>query len=179
MNNKDNKIIIAITENIQVHLIISEPAEITIRTETDYKINDIKELAYKCYNNSQIYEDIASGSFKNKGMIIAPCSISTMSAIESGNIDNLICRAADVALKERRKLILMVRETPFHLGHLQRMTNLTSIGAIIFPPIPTFYNKPKTIDDIILQSVGRVLDLLDIEHNILKRWNGIIKENND
>lgn len=158
-----------------IHLIISKAAELTIQVETNSEIKDLAKLATKTYDNQAVYEDIASGSFKHDGMIIAPCSITTMSSVATGINNNLICRAADVCLKERRKLVMMVRETPFHLGHLHSMEKLTQMGAIIFPPIPSFYNNPQTIDDIINQSTGRVLDLFNLSGDIIRRWDGKIE----
>jgi 4-hydroxy-3-polyprenylbenzoate decarboxylase len=157
---------------VETHLIISKSAGITISLETGVKVSSVAKLADYSYNVEDISARISSGSFKTKGMIVLPCSMKTMSEISSGVTSNLISRAADVILKERRKLVLAVREVPFHLGHLRTMVNLTEMGAIISPPLPAFYPMPKTVDEIINHSVGRILDLFDIENNLVKRWSG-------
>lgn len=159
-------------KNIETHLIVSEAGETTIKYETDYSVNDVKKLANYCYDIKDIGARISSGSFKRDAMIIAPCTVKTMSALANSYTENLIVRAGDVTLKERRKLILMVRETPLHLGHLRSMEQLTEMGAIIMPPLPAFYHKPKTIQQIIDHTVGKTLDLLDISHNLFHRWSG-------
>ncbi|MEH6403472.1 MAG: UbiX family flavin prenyltransferase [Sneathiella sp.] len=158
---------------IETHLVISKAAEITIHHELSMKISDVKALADKAYKAADIGASIASGSFRNCGMVIAPCSIRTMSEIATGTTSSLLTRAADVALKERRRLILMLRETPLHSGHLRNLTTLSDMGAIIAPPVPAFYTHPQTIDDIINHSVGRVLDLLQIDNDLTKRWGGL------
>lgn len=158
---------------IETHLLISRAASITINQETDYKISDVKKLADFSYNIEDIGASIASGSFKTIGMMVVPCSMKTMSEISTGITSNLISRAADVTLKERRKLVLAVRETPFHLGHLRTMTNLTEMGAIIAPPLAAFYPHPKSIDDIVNHNIGRLLDLFNIDTSLVKRWEGI------
>lgn len=157
----------------QVHLIISKSANITINSETKYKVSDIKSLADFSYNIEDISACMASGSFRTDGMIIAPCSIKTMSAIAHSYCDNLITRSADVILKERNKLVLMLRETPLHLTHLRNMTMIAENGGIIYPPVPAFYQNPESIDDIVTHTVCRVLDLFDINSDKLKRWNGL------
>lgn len=157
-------------DNINTHLIISKSANITIKLETDYNIDDIIKLADNYYNYNDISACISSGSFKTSAMIIAPCSVKTMSEIACGITSNLLSRSADVVLKERKKLVLMLRETPLHSGHIANMLKVSEIGGIIAPPVPAFYNHPKNLDDIINHSIGRVLDLLDIEHNLVKRW---------
>lgn len=162
---------------ITTHLIVSKSAGITISYETEYSIEQVKELADNVHNVNDIAACISSGSYHSKGMIIAPCSIKTMSQIATGNTDNIISRSADVILKEQRKLVLMLRETPLHLGHLRNLTLLAEMGAIVNPPVPAFYNNPKNIDDIINHSVGRVLDLFDIDHRLVNRWQGV-NENN-
>ncbi len=159
--------------NIQTHLVISKSAELTIQHETQHSGSEIRKLASKAYNVNDIGAAIASGSFKNAGMVIAPCSIRTMSEIATGTTGSLLTRAADVALKERRKLILMLRETPLHAGHLRNLTQLADLGAIIAPPVPAFYTHPKSIDDMVDHSVGRVLDLLDIDNDLATRWQGL------
>lgn len=161
---------------IEVHLVISEAAATTIDSETDFTLEKVAALADVVHSNKNIGATISSGSFKTAGMIIAPCSIKTLSAVANSNTENLIVRAADVTLKERRKLVLVVRETPFHLGHLRNMTRVTETGGIILPPVPAFYNKPKTLEDIINHLVGRVLDIFEIEHRLFERWKGTGKE---
>lgn len=160
-------------KDIETHLIISKAANITINSETKYKISEVKALADYSYNIEDISACMASGSFRADGMIIAPCSIKTMSAIAHSYCDNLITRAADVMLKERRRLVLMLRETPLHLIHLRNLTQITEAGGIIFPPVPAFYHNPKTIEDIVNHSVYRLLDLFDINCEGLKRWKGL------
>jgi 4-hydroxy-3-polyprenylbenzoate decarboxylase len=159
---------------IESHLIISKAANITISTETEYSVDEIKKLASYSYNPSDIAARISSGSFRTNGMIVAPCSMKTLSAIANGYEDNLIARAAGVIMKEQRKLVLMTRETPLHAIHLENMLKLSRAGVIISPPIPAFYNKPTTIDEIVLHSVIRVLDLFDIDTTLIKRWDGIV-----
>jgi flavin prenyltransferase len=156
----------------ETHLILSRAAEKTLYLETGRLAADLKTLANFTYPLEDIAARLASGSFRTDGMVIAPCSINTMSAIASGVCSNLLTRAADVTLKERRRLILMVRETPFHLGHLRSMVALTEMGAIIAPPIPAFYQKPATILELVDHSVDRVLDLLGFDIPQTKRWDG-------
>ena len=155
---------------IPAHLIVSKSAGITLKEETGLSVEDVRKFADVSYSNSDIGAAIASGSFKTRGMIIIPCSIRTLSDIAYGTTGSLLSRAADVGLKERRRLILVVRETPLHLGHLRSMVAASENGAIIMPPIPAFYHKPKTIDDIVDQTVGRCLDLLDIDTGLVNRW---------
>ena len=157
---------------IEIHLILSRSGEKTLFLETGKKAADLKLLAHYSWPVDDISAPLASGSFETAAMAIAPCSIHTMSAIAYGITSNLITRAADVTLKERRRLILMVRETPFHLGHLRTMTTLAEIGAVIAPPIPAFYNHPATIQDLVDSSVDRVLDLLGLPDIEARRWNG-------
>jgi 4-hydroxy-3-polyprenylbenzoate decarboxylase len=164
--------VLADTKGIETHLIVTPAGEQTIEIETKYKANEIKALARYSYRVDDIGASPASGSFRHDGMIIAPCSMKTLSALAHSYADNLLTRAADVALKERRRLLLLVRETPLHLGHLRNMVAVTEMGAIIMPPFPAFYHKPHTIEDIIDHTVGKALDLLDIEHNLFKRWSG-------
>ncbi len=160
-------------DEIETHLIVSEAAKLTLRLETEYRIDYVKSLADVTYDNSDIGASLASGSFKTAGMIVVPCSIKTLSGIAYSFADNLLIRAADVTLKEKRKLVLMVRETPFHTGHLKLMLQAAEIGAIIAPAVPAFYHKPQTIDDIINQSVGRILDPFDIRvPDLVTRWSG-------
>lgn len=155
---------------VETHLVISKAAELTLSYELGEKSADLEALAFARYAAGDIGAPISSGSFKTSGMIIAPCSVKTMSEIATGVTTNLISRAADVVLKERRRLVLMVRETPFHLGHLRTMTALAEMGAIIAPPLPSFYIEPKSVDELVDQSVGRALDLLGIESALTKRW---------
>lgn len=155
---------------VESHLIMSKAAAVTTSLETDRKVSQINELAHSVHKVDDIGASIASGSFKTDGMLIVPCSVKTMSEINAGVTSTLLTRAADVTLKERRKLILMVREAPFHLGHLRTMTSLTEMGAIIFPPVPAIYNGPASFDDMIDQTLYRILDMMDIEVPNLKRW---------
>jgi 4-hydroxy-3-polyprenylbenzoate decarboxylase len=155
---------------IPTHLIVSKAAAITLKEEADLTVSDVRALADVTHSNADIGASVSSGSFKTRGMVIAPCSIRTLSEIAYGTTDNLLSRAADVVLKERRRLVLVVRETPLHTGHLKSMLAATEIGAIIVPPVPAFYHRPKTIDDIVNQTVGRCLDLFDIDSALVKRW---------
>lgn len=155
---------------VETHLVISRAAERTIPDELDITARKFAEGATRRYAAGDIGAPVASGSFLTSGMLIAPCSVKTMSEIASGITGSLISRAADVVLKERRRLVLMVRETPFHPGHLHTMIRLTDMGAIIAPPLPAFYTRPRTVTDMVDQSVGRVLDLFDIHVPVTKRW---------
>ncbi len=157
---------------VETHLVLSNAAKVTLKAETNIQKDDLISKADYYYPITDIGAAIASGSFPIDGMIVAPCSIKTMSEIACGITSNLISRAADVVLKERRKLVLMVRETPFHLGHIRTMEKLTEMGAIVAPPLPAFYSMPKTIDDLVDHSVGRILDLFDIENDLSFRWKG-------
>ena len=164
------------TKEIETHLIISEAGEINIRHETDWKLEDVKELANYSYDINDIGARLASGSFKRDGMIVAPCTVKTMSALANSYAENLLIRAGDVTLKERKNLVLLVRETPLHIGHLRNMERLTEMGAIIMPPVPAFYHRPKTIEDIIDHTIGKLLDVFGIEHNLFQRWAGLQSE---
>jgi flavin prenyltransferase len=155
---------------ISAHLVISKSAALTLKEEVDISIDEVRALADVVYPSNDVGAAISSGSFKTRGMVIIPCSVRTVSDIAYGGTDNLISRAADVVLKERRRLVLVVRETPLHAGHLRSMLAATENGAIIMPPVPAFYHRPKTIDDIVNQTVGRCLDLFDIDPGIVKRW---------
>lgn len=155
---------------IETHLVMSRSAEITLAHETDYKVAQVRALADRWYQQADIGAAIASGSFRTMGMVVAPCSVRSMSEIATGVTSGLLTRAADVVLKERRRLVLMVRETPFHLGHLRTMAQLAEMGAIIAPPLPAFYPRPKELEDIIGHSIGRVLDLLGINNDLAHRW---------
>lgn len=163
---------LALRPNIEIHLVLSRAGEKTLYLETGKRALDLKALAHFSWALEDISAPLASGSFPTGGMVIAPCSIHTMSAIAHGISSNLMIRAADVILKERRRLILMVRESPFHLGHLRTMTSLAEMGAIIAPPIPGFYNRPSTIEDLVDSSVDRVLDLLGLADDSIRRWTG-------
>ena len=155
---------------IESHLVMSRAAEIAMTQETDYKPREIATQADKYYHINDVAAAIASGSFKTMGMIIAPCSIRSMSEIASGTTSNLLTRAADVVLKERRRLVLMVRESPLHGGHLRNMAKLSDLGAIIAPPMPAFYPRPKSLEEMVDHGLGRVLDLFDLETAGLQRW---------
>ncbi len=155
---------------IETHLVISKSAEITIAYETVWKAARVKELADVVYPAADIGAAISSGSFKTMGMVIAPCSVRSMGEIASGVTSSLLSRAADVVLKERRRLVLMLRETPFHAGHIRQMQTVTEMGAIVAPPVPAFYARPKSIEEMVDQTIGRTLDLFDIDIGVTKRW---------
>ncbi|MBP2298673.1 UbiX family flavin prenyltransferase [Azospirillum picis] len=155
---------------VESHLVISRSAEVTLAHETDMKVAELRALADVSYAAADIGAAISSGSFRTLGMVVAPCSVRSMSEIASGVTSTLLTRAADVVLKERRRLVLMVRETPLHLGHLRTMTALAEMGAVIAPPVPAFYAGPESIDDIVDHSVGRVLDLFGLDTGTLRRW---------
>lgn len=155
---------------IETHLVVSKSALITLSHETGLTWSQLKPMATVCYSNQDIGAAIASGSFKTMGMIVAPCSVRSMSEIASGVTSTLLTRAADVVLKERRRLVLMVRETPLHRNHLRTMTELAELGAIIAPPVPAFYAKPTSLAEMVDHTLGRVLDLFDIELGVVKRW---------
>lgn len=166
------------TTRISTHLVMSKSAELTLSLETKLKADDVKALADHVHPVGDVGANIASGSFKTMGMLIAPCSIRTMGEVVSGITSSLLSRAADVTLKERRKLVMMVRETPLHLGHLRSMTAATEMGAIIMPPVPAFYAKPASVDDVITQSAARALDLFAIDVPDMHRWQGTQAEKN-
>jgi 4-hydroxy-3-polyprenylbenzoate decarboxylase len=157
-------------KGVETHLIVSAAGEKTIEVETAFKAKDVKAMASYWYAPDDIAARIASGSFRHDGMIIAPCSMKTLAALATSYADNLLTRAADVTLKERRRLVLLVRETPLHLGHLKNMVSVTEMGAIVMPPVPAFYHDPQTIQDIIDHTVGKALDLFQIEHSLYRRW---------
>lgn len=159
--------------NFETHLVMSKAAERTIAFETDMTVKEVQALATEVYPIADIGAKTSSGSFKVDGMIIAPCSMKTLSAVANSLSTDLLSRSADVTLKERRPLVLMVRETPLHLGHLRLMAQAAEIGAIIAPPVPAYYNFPKTLDDIINHTVGRILDLFDVDTEMVKRWQGM------
>jgi 4-hydroxy-3-polyprenylbenzoate decarboxylase len=160
--------------HLDTHLILSRAAERTIELETDYAVDQVKKMATVCYDLDDIAAPVSSGSFKGtRGMVILPCSIKTLSALANSFNVNILIRAADVTLKERRKLVVAVRETPLHRGHLELMLRLTDMGAILFPPVPAFYHRPRDLEDIIRHSIGKILDLFDIEVPDFKRWAGV------
>ncbi|MFT4886686.1 MAG: 4-hydroxy-3-polyprenylbenzoate decarboxylase [Pseudohongiellaceae bacterium] len=158
--------------DVETHLIMSDSAKLNIGIETDWATADVKALADHVHSNKDIAANIASGSFQTAGMIVAPCAIKTLSAIANSYADSLIVRAADVVLKERRRLVLVPRETPLHAGHCELLLKACQLGAIIAPPMPALYTKPQSIDDIINHHVGRLLDLFDLDADIVKRWQG-------
>jgi flavin prenyltransferase len=157
---------------VEVHLVMSEAAKKVTQMETGYSVAQVEALADAVYDNDQIEAPISSGSFQTLGMVVAPCAVKSLSAIAHSYNDTLLARAADVALKERRKLVLVVRETPLHLGHLRLMAEVTEYGAVILPPVPSFYHEPKTIDDIIAHTVGKILDQFQLDHHLFRRWDG-------
>ncbi len=159
-------------DGVETHLILTHGARLTLAHETEFNPKDIENLSDVVHSQDNLAACVSSGSFKTEGMVVAPCSMKSLSMIAHSIDDNLLVRAADVVLKERRKLILIVRETPLHLGHLRQMTAVTEMGGIILPPVPSFYHSPKTIDDIVNQTVGKTFDQLDIEHNLFQRWPG-------
>ena len=158
--------------DVETHLVMSKSAELTLAYETDYKPKDVKAMASVNHPATDIGAAISSGSFPTMGMVIAPCSIRTMSEIATGVTSSLLSRAADVVLKEKRRLVLALRETPLHGGHLRTMTTLADIGAVVAPIVPAFYTKPKSVDDIINHTVGRLLDFFGIETKVVRRWEG-------
>ena len=162
--------------DIETHLVMTGAAKLNIGIETDHTIAQVEALADVTHNIKDIAANIASGSFRTDGMIVAPCSMRTLSAITHSYADNLLVRAADVILKERRRLVIMPRETPLHAGHCKLFQEVSLLGAIIAPPIPAFYNRPQTIDDIVNASVGRALDLFDIDPGMVKRWEGVSRD---
>lgn len=157
---------------VQVHLVISDAAKKTIEMETNYTIRQVEDMAAEVHDNGNVGASIASGSFMTHGMIVAPCSIKSLSAIANSFNVNLLVRAADVVLKEKKRLVLIVRETPLHLGHLRLMSAVAENGGIILPPMPAFYNMPETLDDVINQTVGKALDQFDLQHDLFNRWRG-------
>ena len=158
--------------DIEAHLVVSRTAKVTLATETTLRLSDVEALADVVHSNDDLGAACSSGSFQNLGMIVAPCSIRTMAEIATGVTANLISRAADVALKERRRVVLMLRETPLHLGHIRSMAAVTEAGAIVYPPVPAFYAQPKSLEDMIDHTLGRVLDLFDIDLGTVRRWSG-------
>jgi 4-hydroxy-3-polyprenylbenzoate decarboxylase len=158
---------------VESHLVMSDSAKLTMAAETNYKPAQIEAMADVVHSAKNVGASISSGSFKSLGMVIAPCSIRTLSEIASGVTSSLVSRAADVVLKERRRLVLLVRETPLHSGHLRSMSQVTECGAIVMPPVPAFYAKPNSLDDMVSHTVGRCLDLFDLDNTLVTRWNGM------
>jgi 4-hydroxy-3-polyprenylbenzoate decarboxylase len=156
--------------DVETHLVMSKSAQVTLAHETDLSVADVRALADVTYSNADIGAAIASGSFKVEGMVVAPCSIRTMSEIATGVTGSLLSRAADVMLKERKRLVLMLRETPLHLGHLRSMTAVTEAGAIVYPPVPAFYARPQSIEQMVDHTLGRVLDLFGLDAGTVTRW---------
>lgn len=156
----------------ETHLVISKNGQITIAYETGYSVADVQRLADHFYSNNDLAAHISSGSFRTEGMIVAPCSVKTLAEIATGVTPSLLSRAADVVLKERRKLVILPRETPLHSGHIRNMLTVSELGAIIAPPVPAFYARPKSLDDMVAHTVGRTLDLFGIETGKIKRWQG-------
>ena len=156
--------------DFETHLIISSSGRLNIEIETRYKLADVEDMADFVYNHKDMAASLSSGSFLTEGMVVIPCTIRSLSGIANSYNENLLVRAADVTLKEKRKLVLVVRETPLHIGHLRLMTLAAEMGAHLLPPVPSFYHRPKTIEDIIDQTIGKVFDYFGIEHDLFKRW---------
>jgi flavin prenyltransferase len=161
--------------DIETHLIISRAGQTTLAAETSLKVADVESLADVVHANTDIAAACSSGSFRTLGVIVAPCSIKTMGEIATGVTPNLISRAADVALKERRRVVLMLRETPLHLGHIRSMATVTEMGAVVYPPVPAFYAQPKSLQEMVDHTLGRVLDLFDIDAGVAHRWSGEVR----
>ena len=159
---------------VETHLVVSKTAQITLAHEMDYTLPQVHKLADHFYSVSDLSALMSSGSFKTSGMIVAPCSVKSLAEIATGVTSNLLTRAADVILKERRRLVLMVRETPLTLTHIRNMETVTLMGGIIAPPVPAFYSKPASLDEMVRHTVGRMLDLFEIEHALVRRWSGIM-----
>ena len=161
-------------EGVETHLVLSPAARRTIPLETDYTVAQVEALADRSYKSGDVAAAISSGSFRSAGMIVAPCSMKTVSGIATSYSDNLLLRAADVTLKDRRRLVLLVRETPLHLGHLRLLVQVAELGAVVMPPTPAFYHRPKSLDEVVDQTVNRALDLLEIEleRDLFPRWQG-------
>lgn len=164
---------------VETHLVMSKMAHVTLATETPYTVREVQALASHVHQQHDLAAAISSGSFKTMGMIVAPCSMRSLAEIATSLTTSLLTRAADVVLKERRKLVLMVRETPLTSVHLRNMATVSDMGGIIAPPVPAFYQNPETLDDVINHSVGRVLDIFDVEHSLVKRWQGIVPASQD
>ena len=157
-------------EDVETHLVMSRAAKMTLQVETPYSVKQVEAMADMVHDINNVGASISSGSFRTEGMVIAPCSMKSLGGIVLSVGGDLLVRAADVVLKERKKLVLVARETPLHLGHLESMVSLTRIGAVIFPPVPAFYHRPKTLDDVINQTVTRILDQFGIETDLFERW---------
>ena len=157
-------------EDIETHLVLTRAGRMTIQVETPYSVKDVEAMADVVHDVNNVGASVSSGSFRTEGMVIAPCSMKSMGGIAHSLGGDLLVRAADVVLKERKKLVLVVRETPLHLGHLEAMVSLTRMGAVIFPPVPAFYHRPQTLDDVINQTVTRILDQFDIDVSLFHRW---------
>ena len=158
---------------VETHLVVTRAAQLTLSQETSLRLADVESLADHTYSNQDVGAAIASGSFRTMGMVVAPCSVKSMSEINTGVTSSLLARAADVVLKERRRLVLMVRETPLHRNHLRTMAELAELGAVIAPPVPAFYPNPDSVEALVDQTVGRVLDLFEIESGVVERWTGM------
>ncbi len=158
--------------DVETHLVLSSGGKRTIIEETGYSVKEVEALATVVHDNRDVGASIASGSFRTEGMVVAPCSIKTLSAVANGYADALLTRAADVVLKERRRLVLLVRETPLHYGHIRLMEQVTLAGGVIMPPVPAFYNNPRTLEDIVDHTVGRALDWFGLEHRLYREWTG-------
>ena len=161
------------TPGVETHLVVSDAASLTLHQELGLQRRDAEALAHVVHRNRDIGASIASGSYQVDGMVIAPCSMKTLAAVAHGLSDNLVTRAADVMLKERRRLVLMVRETPFYLAHLRNMTAVTEMGGIVFPPLPSFYHRPATIEEMVEHTVDRAVDLLGLDNALAPRWGGM------
>jgi len=161
---------------METHLVLTEEAKTNILLETSFSVEDLEGLAYKGYDINDLAAPISSGSFKTDGMVIAPCTIKTLSGVAHSYNENLLIRAADVTLKEQRRLILVVRETPLHKGHLELMKRVADLGGVILPPVPAFYHSPRRIEDLIDHTIGKILDLMEVDHSLYKRWEGVVKE---
>ena len=159
-------------EQVETHLVLSNSAKLNIAIETDRNSKEVQDLADEVYSNKDIAARLASGSFKTDGMIVAPCAVKTLSAIANSYADSLLVRAADVVLKERRRLVLVPRETPLHTGHCELLLKVSQMGAILAPPMPAHYTNPQTVDDLVDHHVGRLLDLFDLDSGLVQRWQG-------
>jgi 4-hydroxy-3-polyprenylbenzoate decarboxylase len=157
---------------VETHLIMSQTARITLATETEYSVKQVEALADVVHAHGDLADACSSGSFRTLGMVVAPCSVKTLAEIATGVTPNLLSRSADVVLKERRRLVLMLRETPLHLGHIRNMAQVTEMGAVVYPPVPAFYAKPATLAEMVDHTLGRVLDLFDIDAGTVRRWQG-------
>lgn len=157
-------------DDVETHLVLTEGAAVNIRIETDHAVEEVQALADVVHDPGNLAASISSGSFRTDGMIVIPCSIKSLSGIVHSYADNLLCRAADVCLKEKRKLVLVVRETPLHKGHLEMLVKAADLGALILPPMPAFYHGPKTIEDLLDQTIGKIFDYFELEHRLFRRW---------